>query len=178
MPHRAFEEVVLPHLDAALNDARWLTKSDADAEDVVQDAPVRALRFFSSLRNDGAESQFDQSSFDVRRLQLFNVNAALVRNDTSDTLAQDLGPDRHGRRHPSDSLGPAHHPPARGAPALAGAVPSVIRIPGGTRNQSHQHGILLQFLPLGIAEGRRTRRWRLSAHQIAQRMPEPFTRAK
>src|SRR5258708_6094867 len=52
MPHRAFEEVVLPHLDAAFNYARRLTKSDADAEDVVQDAAVRALRFFSSLRKD------------------------------------------------------------------------------------------------------------------------------
>ncbi len=56
MPHRAFEEVVLPHLDAAFNYARWLTKSDADAEDVVQDATVRALRYFSSLRNDDARA--------------------------------------------------------------------------------------------------------------------------
>jgi len=56
VPHRAFEEVVLPHLDAAFNYARWLTKSDADAEDVVQDAAVRALRFFPSLRNDDARA--------------------------------------------------------------------------------------------------------------------------
>ena len=56
MTHRVFEEVVLPHLDAAFNYARWLTKSDADAEDVVQDAAVRALRFFSSLRNDDARA--------------------------------------------------------------------------------------------------------------------------
>ena len=56
MPPRGFEEVVLPHLDAAFNYARWLTKSDADAEDVVQDAAVRALRFFSSLRNDDARA--------------------------------------------------------------------------------------------------------------------------
>jgi RNA polymerase sigma factor (sigma-70 family) len=56
MHHRAFEEVVLPHLDAAFNYARWLTKSDADAEDVVQDAAVRALRYFSSLRNDDARA--------------------------------------------------------------------------------------------------------------------------
>src|SRR5216683_1414524 len=56
MPHRVFEEAVLPHLDAAFNYARWLTKSDADAEDVVQDAAVRALRFFSSLRNDDARA--------------------------------------------------------------------------------------------------------------------------
>ena len=56
MTHRVFEEVVLPHLDAAYNYARWLTRSDADAEDVVQDAAVRALRFFSSLRNDDARA--------------------------------------------------------------------------------------------------------------------------
>src|SRR6266700_2812644 len=56
MPQRGFEEVVLPHLDAAFNYARWLTKNDADAEDVVQDAAVRALRFFSSLRNEDARA--------------------------------------------------------------------------------------------------------------------------
>jgi len=51
---RSFEEVVLPHLDAAFNYARWLTKNDGDAEDVVQDASVRARRFFSSLRGEDA----------------------------------------------------------------------------------------------------------------------------
>jgi RNA polymerase sigma factor (sigma-70 family) len=54
MPRQAFEEVVLPHLDAAFNYARWLTRNDADAQAVVQDAYVRALRFFSSLRGDDA----------------------------------------------------------------------------------------------------------------------------
>ena len=53
---RVFEETVVPHLDAAFNYARWLTKDDADAEDVVQDACVRAMRFFSSLRNDDARA--------------------------------------------------------------------------------------------------------------------------
>jgi RNA polymerase sigma-70 factor (ECF subfamily) len=43
-------------LDAAFNYARWLAKSDADAEDVMQDAAVRALRFFSSLRNEDARA--------------------------------------------------------------------------------------------------------------------------
>src|SRR5207245_9742171 len=56
MPHRRFEQVVLPHLDAAFNYARWLTKNEADAEDVVQDASVRALRFFSSLRGQDARA--------------------------------------------------------------------------------------------------------------------------
>ena len=53
---RSFEEVDLPHLDAAFNYARWLAKNDADAEDVVQDAYVRALRFFSSLRGEDARA--------------------------------------------------------------------------------------------------------------------------
>jgi RNA polymerase sigma factor (sigma-70 family) len=56
MPARVFEETVLPHLDAAFNYARWLTRNDADAEDVVQDACVRAMRFFSSLREGDARA--------------------------------------------------------------------------------------------------------------------------
>ena len=56
MPARVFEETVLPHLDAAFNYARWLTRNDAEAEDVVQDACVRAMRFLSSLRDDDARA--------------------------------------------------------------------------------------------------------------------------
>ena len=56
MRPRAFEQTVLPHLDAAFNYARWLTRNDAEAEDVVQDACVRAMRFFSSLRDDDARA--------------------------------------------------------------------------------------------------------------------------
>jgi RNA polymerase sigma-70 factor, ECF subfamily len=58
MPARGFEETVLPHLDAAFNYARWLTKSHAEAEDVVQDACVRAMRYFSSLRDGDARPWF------------------------------------------------------------------------------------------------------------------------
>src|SRR5512139_673705 len=54
MPPTGFEETVLPHLDAAFNYARWLTKNEAEAEDVVQDACIRAMRYFSTLRDDDA----------------------------------------------------------------------------------------------------------------------------
>lgn len=42
----SFEDAVLPHLDAAYNLARWLTRNDADAHDVVQEAYLRAFKFF------------------------------------------------------------------------------------------------------------------------------------
>jgi RNA polymerase sigma factor (sigma-70 family) len=45
-----FEEAILPHLDAAYNLARWLMRNDADADDAVQDAYLRALRFFGGFR--------------------------------------------------------------------------------------------------------------------------------
>jgi RNA polymerase sigma-70 factor (ECF subfamily) len=47
---RRFEQAVLPHLGAAYNLARWLTGNDHDAEDVVQESYMRALRFFGSFR--------------------------------------------------------------------------------------------------------------------------------
>jgi len=47
---RRFEAQVLPHLDAAYTFARWLSASPADADDVVQDAVLRAFRGFEALR--------------------------------------------------------------------------------------------------------------------------------
>jgi RNA polymerase sigma-70 factor (ECF subfamily) len=54
MPDRRqrFEALALPHLDAAYNLARWLSRSPTDAEDIVQDAMLRAFRGFEQLRGD------------------------------------------------------------------------------------------------------------------------------
>jgi len=55
---RRFEELVLPHLDAAYNLARWLTRDPHDADDVVQDACVRALKYLGSLHGSDARAWF------------------------------------------------------------------------------------------------------------------------
>ena len=73
--------MVLPHLDAAYTLARYLTRNDHDAQDVVQDASLRALRYFAGFRG-GASGE--------GRAWLL----AIVRN-TAHTW---------GRRHRADAL--------------------------------------------------------------------------
>lgn len=51
-PPSEFELRVLPHLDAAYNLARWLVRDRAAAEDVVQEAMLRALRFHAGRRGE------------------------------------------------------------------------------------------------------------------------------
>jgi len=53
-----FERSVLPHLDAGYRLARWLTRSDQDAEDVVQEASLRAFKYFRTFDGRDARSWF------------------------------------------------------------------------------------------------------------------------
>ena len=51
-----FEQLVLPHVDAAFNLARWLLRSREDAEDVAQEALLRACRFFRGFHGGDARA--------------------------------------------------------------------------------------------------------------------------
>ncbi len=53
-----FEQVFLPHLDAAYNLARWLLRNDQDAEDAVQEAYMRAYKAFDRFRGGDGKAWF------------------------------------------------------------------------------------------------------------------------
>ena len=73
-----FEASVLPHLDAAYNFARWLTRNDHDAEDVVQEAFLRAYRYFDGLRGD-SRAWFFSTILEI--VNPINRMAASMRKD-------------------------------------------------------------------------------------------------
>jgi len=53
-----FDDVILPHLDAAYRLARWLIHNEHDAEDVVQEASLRAFRYFRTFSGENARAWF------------------------------------------------------------------------------------------------------------------------
>jgi RNA polymerase sigma factor (sigma-70 family) len=54
----SFDEVVLPHLDAGRALARWLVRNEHDAEDVVQEASLRAFRYFRTFAGGDGRAWF------------------------------------------------------------------------------------------------------------------------
>ena len=102
--HKRFEALVLPHLDAGYNLARWLTRDVNDAEDVVQDAAVRALKYVGTLRDGDARAWF----LTIVRHTFYdwckrNRPAEIVRDDGSaiDMAADDaaVDPERAAMRN-------------------------------------------------------------------------------
>jgi RNA polymerase sigma-70 factor (ECF subfamily) len=55
-PNARFDQIVVPHLDAAHNLARWLLRGKDDAEDVVQEAFLRAFQYFSTFNGGNARA--------------------------------------------------------------------------------------------------------------------------
>ena len=80
-----FEQAVLPHLDAAYNLARWLMRDAVAAEDVVQDAVVRALGYFGTYRGGDARAWLLQ----IVRNVAYGALAGRKRADTTTTAEDD-----------------------------------------------------------------------------------------
>src|SRR5258708_37338497 len=94
-----FRAVMLPHLDAAYGFARWLTRDPVVAQDVAQEAMLRALRYFHAFRGDEAKPWL----------------LRIVRNTWSDMRAKSGA----GDRPLEESQGPAHDGPEPGQSAQA-----------------------------------------------------------
>jgi RNA polymerase sigma factor (sigma-70 family) len=85
---KQFEQVVLPHLDAAFNLARWLTSDDQDAQDVVQDAYLRAFKFFDSYHGGSSRAWLltivRNTTYTWLRQNRQQTNISLVEFDDDD----------------------------------------------------------------------------------------------
>ncbi len=93
-----FEQLVLPHLDAAFNLARWLLRSRADAEDVAQDAVLRSYRFFLSFHGGDARAwllqivrntcyTWQEKNRPVQQMTEFNEELHTVSSVSPESLA-------------------------------------------------------------------------------------------
>ena len=78
--HGDFEQVMLPHLDAAHNLARWLVRDPSIAEDVVQDAYERACKYFAAFRGGSGRAWLLQI---VRNAAYSMLNAQRQRMEVS-----------------------------------------------------------------------------------------------
>ncbi|HXP31866.1 MAG TPA: sigma-70 family RNA polymerase sigma factor [Stellaceae bacterium] len=89
----SFEQVAVPHLDAAYNLARWLMRGADEAEDVVQEAMVRALTYFPSFRGDNARGWILQIVRNTAYASMkLNRGAALVPIDDEESGLQLVDP--------------------------------------------------------------------------------------
>jgi RNA polymerase sigma-70 factor (ECF subfamily) len=79
---RRFNEIAVPHLDAAYNLARWLTRNEHDAEDVVQEAYLRAFKFFDGYRGGDARAW-------ILKIVRHTCFTWLARNRPAEVVARD-----------------------------------------------------------------------------------------
>jgi RNA polymerase sigma-70 factor (ECF subfamily) len=101
---KGFEQTVLPHLDAAYNLARWLMRDPAAAEDIVQDAVLRALQYFASFRGGDARAWL------LRIVRNAGYAALKTRRGGAEVSLGGIGPDADGEGIGMDIADPAPGP--------------------------------------------------------------------
>jgi RNA polymerase sigma-70 factor (ECF subfamily) len=94
-----FQDLALPHLDAAYNLARWLTRNDHDAQDVVQEAFLRAFNSFAGFRGTNARPWL----LAIVR----NASYDWLRRNRSGDLTVAYDEDVHGGEHSGTSISEA-----------------------------------------------------------------------
>jgi len=99
-----FERQVLPHLDAAYNLARFLLRNDHDAEDVVQEACLRAFRFFESFRGENSRAWF----LSIVRNASFTALKRSRGDEANVTFDEELHSTEVPKMNPGDAIDQAH----------------------------------------------------------------------
>jgi RNA polymerase sigma-70 factor (ECF subfamily) len=87
-----FDEVVMPHLEAAHRLARWLMRNDHDAEDVVQEASLRAFRYFRTFTGGNGRAWF---------LRIVRNTCRGHRGRAAKALTESFDEEQHGSAHPA-----------------------------------------------------------------------------
>ena len=104
-----FRSIVLSNLDAAHNLAWWLTRNEHDAADVVQDACVKAWRFFGDFRGEGGVGGADGKAW---LLRIVRTTAATIRRGSRE---RPISLEAAG----ADTAGPERRPDPGASMALA-----------------------------------------------------------
>src|SRR5688572_19064446 len=90
-----FEELAVPHMRAAFNLAYWIVRGHEEAEDVVQDAYLRAFRAFADLRSDSAKPWLlaivRNTAYRSMQNRRRGTNVIVLREDLKARDREDLG---------------------------------------------------------------------------------------
>jgi RNA polymerase sigma-70 factor (ECF subfamily) len=91
----SFEETMLPHMDAAHNLAKWLLRNEEDAQDVVQEAYLRAFKSFSGFHGSNGRAWL----LTIVR----NTSYTLMKKNRAVDLTTTFDEERHATDHESTS---------------------------------------------------------------------------
>ena len=159
---RRFEALAMPHLDAAYNLARWLTRGGAEADDIVQDAMLRAFRSFDGFRGDAVRPGCWRSCAIATARRWSRRNAMPPRRweKMTTTKSPPTVPPRKpapSRRGDEPEAGQGHRRLAGGIPRSgdpAGVGGNVLSRYRRRHRRAHRHGDVAAGAGAGAAAGK------------------------